>query len=71
MAAGSTWVFFPRQAAEFADGVFPTVVTIWISTDVDDFPAVPAEAARVMAPGGTLLFYGVHPCFNGPACSVA
>ncbi|HET9894052.1 MAG TPA: hypothetical protein VFQ44_03895 [Streptosporangiaceae bacterium] len=46
-------------------------MTIWISTDVDDFPAVPAEAARVMAPGGTLLFYGVHPCFNGPACSVA
>src|SRR5215470_8666977 len=25
-----------------------------------------AEAARVLAPGGLLVFYGAHPCFNGP-----
>ncbi len=53
-------------ALPFADGTFPTVTTMWISTDVDDFPAVLAEAARVLEPGGTLLFYGAHPCFNGP-----
>jgi ubiquinone/menaquinone biosynthesis C-methylase UbiE len=50
----------------FADGVFPEVVTLWISTDVDDYSAVLHEAARVLTPGGTLVYYGVHPCFNGP-----
>jgi ubiquinone/menaquinone biosynthesis C-methylase UbiE len=50
----------------FRDAVFPTVAAIWISTDVDDFSAVVAEAARVLRPGGLLAFYGVHPCFNGP-----
>lgn len=50
----------------FRDGSFPTVVALWISTDVDDFAAVVSEAARVLAPGGLFLFYGVHPCFNGP-----
>lgn len=53
-------------ALPFGDGTFRTVVTSWISTDVDDFPAVIAEAARVLQPGGVFLFYGAHPCFNGP-----
>ena len=53
-------------ALPFADGAFPTVATMWISTDVDDFAAVLAEAARVLTPGGRLVFYGAHPCFNGP-----
>ena len=53
-------------ALPFASGTFPTVTTMWISTDVDDFGAVLAEAARVLTPGGLLAFYGAHPCFNGP-----
>jgi ubiquinone/menaquinone biosynthesis C-methylase UbiE len=53
-------------AIPFADGAFPAVVIMWISTDVDDFGAVLREAARVLQPGGRLLFCGVHPCFNGP-----
>ena len=53
-------------ALPFADATFPTVATMWISTDVDDFAAVLAEAARVLTPGGLLVFYGAHPCFNGP-----
>jgi ubiquinone/menaquinone biosynthesis C-methylase UbiE len=53
-------------ALPFGDATFPTVVTLWVSTDVDDFTAVLAEAARVLVPGGLLMFYGVHPCFNGP-----
>jgi SAM-dependent methyltransferase len=50
----------------FADRTFPAVATIWISTDVDDFGAVLREASRVLVPGGLFIFYGAHPCFNGP-----
>jgi SAM-dependent methyltransferase len=53
-------------ALPFADGTFPTVTTMWVSTDVDDFGAVLAEAARVLTPDGLLAFFGAHPCFNGP-----
>ncbi len=53
-------------ALPFADATFLTVAAFWISTDVNDFGAVLAEAARVLVPGGLLAFFGVHPCFNGP-----
>jgi SAM-dependent methyltransferase len=53
-------------ALPFGAGTFPTVAALWISTDVDDFPAVVAEASRVLTPDGVFLFYGAHPCFNGP-----
>lgn len=50
----------------FGDAVFPMVVSCWTSTDVGDFGRMLHEASRVLAPGGQFLFYGVHPCFNGP-----
>jgi SAM-dependent methyltransferase len=50
----------------FGDGTFGAVATMWLSTDVDDFGAVIAEAARVLRPGGVLGCYLAHPCFNGP-----
>lgn len=53
-------------ALPFPDECFGAVAAIWISTDVDDFTAVLAEAARVLLPDGLFVFYGVHPCFNGP-----
>ena len=53
-------------ALPFADESFDTAITLWISTDVDDFGAVLREAARVLRSGGALVAYGVHPCFNGP-----
>src|SRR5882757_8160147 len=53
-------------ALPFADGVFSTVSAIWVSTDVDDFVGAMRESFRVLAPGGQLLVFGVHPCFNGP-----
>lgn len=53
-------------ALPFAPKTFDTVTAIWISCDVDDIRAVLLEAFRVLAPGGRLLMFGVHPCFNGP-----
>ena len=53
-------------ALPFADGTFSAVVIMWVSTDVDDFGAVLRETSRVLLPGGLVVCYGVHPCFNGP-----
>lgn len=54
------------EALPLADGVAELVTAIWISTDVHDIAAVVREARRVLSPGGLLVIYGVHPCFNGP-----
>jgi ubiquinone/menaquinone biosynthesis C-methylase UbiE len=63
----SRWVVQGDAARlPFADASFPAVAALWISTDVDDFTAVLAEVARVLTSGGVLVFYGAHPCFNGP-----
>ncbi len=58
------------QRLPFADASFPAVVSSWISTDVERFDLMVAEIARVLQPGGRFLFYGAHPCFNGPHVEV-
>jgi len=50
----------------FASGHLGLVVSSWTSTDVDHFDLMISEVARILRPGGRFLFYGVHPCFNGP-----
>jgi SAM-dependent methyltransferase len=50
----------------FVDGAFDAVASIFIHTDVDDYAAVLAQAARVLRPGGRLVHLGLHPCFTGP-----
>lgn len=50
----------------FHSATFPMVVSSWTSTDVDHFDQMLVEIARVLRPSGRFLFYGVHPCFNGP-----
>ena len=50
----------------FEDAGFDAVVLMFAHTDMDDFAAVAREAARVLRPGGTLVYLGVHPCFVGP-----
>jgi SAM-dependent methyltransferase len=50
----------------FADASFDAVVSLWTHTDIDGFDDVLAEAARVLRPGGPLVYAGGHPCFVGP-----
>jgi SAM-dependent methyltransferase len=44
-----------------ANSSVPAVVMTYIHTDVDDFPAAVSEAARVLRPGGRLVYLGPHP----------
>jgi SAM-dependent methyltransferase len=46
----------------------PTVVMTFVHTDLDDFPAAVSEAARILRPGGRLVYLGVHPAYVGAFC---
>jgi SAM-dependent methyltransferase len=66
--AGEAVELLQGDAADlpFEDGSFDLVLSTFTHTDVDDFDAVVAEAARVLAPEGRLVYVGPHPCFVGP-----
>lgn len=50
----------------FEDASFDAVACSLVHTDVEDFASVCREAARVLKPGGRLVYVGIHPCFVGP-----
>jgi ubiquinone/menaquinone biosynthesis C-methylase UbiE len=47
------------------DASVPAIVMTFTHTDIDDFPSAVAEAARVLRPGGRLVYLGAHPAFVG------
>jgi ubiquinone/menaquinone biosynthesis C-methylase UbiE len=65
-ARGVEAVVADAAALPFEDGSFDAAVSMFTHTDVDDFAAVIRETARVLRPGGRLVYLGIHPCFVGP-----
>ncbi len=54
------------EALPFDDAAFDAAVSVWTHTDLDDFPAVASEVARVLRPSAPFVYVGGHPCFVGP-----
>jgi SAM-dependent methyltransferase len=52
-------------ALPFASARFGAAVCTYLHTDIDDIAPVFRELCRVLAPGGRLVYLGVHPCFKG------
>jgi SAM-dependent methyltransferase len=47
------------------DGSLAAAIAVMVHTDMPGYPAVLAEVARVLRPGGVVVHVGVHPCFCG------
>lgn len=47
------------------DASVAAVAMTFLHTDVDDFAATLGEVARVLSPGGRLVYLGVHPAYVG------
>ena len=50
----------------FPDASFDAAISVWTHTDIDDFPVVVKEVARVLRAGSPFVYVGAHPCFVGP-----
>jgi SAM-dependent methyltransferase len=53
-------------ATPLAQGCADAVVSTYTHTDVDDWPALVAEGARLLTACGVFAYVGAHPCFVGP-----
>jgi SAM-dependent methyltransferase len=65
-ARGLDVVHADATALPFDNDSFDAVVSMWTHTDVDDFPALTREVARVLRATGSFVYMGAHPCFVGP-----
>jgi SAM-dependent methyltransferase len=63
---GAELIRADATALSFPDGHFDAVISMFSHTDVDDFPALVREGARVLRFGGAFVYVGLHPCFVGP-----
>ena len=50
----------------FTDATFDAVVSMWTHTDVEDFPAMLREIARVLRPSAPFVYIGAHPASSAP-----
>jgi SAM-dependent methyltransferase len=54
------------RALPVRTGSAQLVFSVLTHTDLDDFAALVREAVRVLVPGGSFVYVGVHPCFVSP-----
>ena len=59
-------VLADAASVPFPDGSFDAVASVFLHTDLSDYPLVLRETARVLRAGGRLVHLGLHPCFVGP-----
>jgi SAM-dependent methyltransferase len=55
------------RALPLRSGVAHLVVSVLTHTDIEGFERLVDESVRVLAPGGSFVYVGVHPCFVSPA----
>jgi SAM-dependent methyltransferase len=65
-AKGVDAVRADAAALPFDEATFDAAISVFTHTDVDDFPAIVQEIARVLRLDGPFVYLGVHPCFVGP-----
>lgn len=63
---GVAAVLADATSLPFEDASFDAAISVFTHSDVDDFPAVLREVARVIRPGAPFVYVGLHPCFVGP-----
>jgi SAM-dependent methyltransferase len=54
------------RALPLPDGSVAVAASLLTHTDLDGFDRLVAECARILQPGGALVYVGVHPCFVSP-----
>ena len=54
------------RALPLRSGVAQLSFSVLTHTDVDGFGRMVDESVRVLAPGGSFVYVGVHPCFVSP-----
>jgi SAM-dependent methyltransferase len=54
------------RALPLRSGVAQVSFSVLTHTDIDSFERLVDESVRVLAPGGSFVYVGVHPCFVSP-----
>jgi len=57
-----------EDLAALSDDTFDVVVSNMVLQDLAGYEAALGEFARVLRPGGRLVFSVLHPCFSAPGC---
>lgn len=56
----------PTRALPLPDRSAQLVFSVLTHTDLEDFCSDVEESVRILAPGGSFLYVGLHPCFVHP-----
>lgn len=54
------------RALPLASGTAALTFSMLTHTDLDHFDRLVEECVRLLVPGGSFIYVGVHPCFNNP-----